>query len=113
MMNDTDLEEYHSIGKPIRWSNKYSYVTGTRHEEHGTRTYDVNGSRLPSVTTILGRTKNQQFIKVKSNNESKEYYLTDVIELINNSGTVKTKKIDNPKEIMGINTIKQLELLQK
>ena len=42
--------------------------------------------------------------KVKSNNESKEYYLTDVIELINNSGTVKTKKIDNPKEIMGINT---------
>ena len=51
--------------------------------------------------------------KVKSNNESKEYYLTDVIELINNSGTVKTKKIDNSKEIMGINTIKQLELLQK
>ena len=37
MMNDTDLEEYHSIGKPIKWSNKYSYVTGTRHEnmEHG------------------------------------------------------------------------------
>ena len=51
--------------------------------------------------------------KVKSNNESKEYYLTDVIELINNSGTVKTKKIDNPKEIMGINTIKQLESFQK
>tara|TARA_Y100001936_G_scaffold113832_1_gene111717 strand:+ start:452 stop:1171 length:720 start_codon:yes stop_codon:yes gene_type:complete len=51
--------------------------------------------------------------KVKSNNESKEYYLTDVIELINNNGTVKTKKINNPKEIMGINTIKQLELLQK
>ena len=47
--------------------------------------------------------------KVKANNESKEYYLTDVIELINNNGTVKTKKIDNPKEIMGINTIKQLE----
>ena len=51
--------------------------------------------------------------KVKSNNESKEYYLTDVIELINNSGTVKTKKIDNPKEIMGINTIKQLESFHK
>ena len=62
-MNDTDLEEYHSIGKPIKWSNKYTYVTGTRHEEHGTRTYDVNGSRLPSVTTILGATKNQQFLK--------------------------------------------------
>ena len=63
MMNETDLEEYHSIGKPIKWSNKYTYVTGTRHEEHGTRTYDVNGARLPSVTTILGATKNQQFLK--------------------------------------------------
>ena len=30
---------------------------------HGTRLYDVNGTRLPSVTTILGKTKNQQFIK--------------------------------------------------
>ena len=51
--------------------------------------------------------------KVKSNNESKEYYLTDVIELINNSGTVKTKKIDDPKEIMGINTSKQLESFEE
>ena len=62
-MDDNDLNEYHSIGKPIKWSTKYSYVTGTRHEEHGTRTYDVNGARLPSVTTILGATKNQQFLK--------------------------------------------------
>ena len=51
--------------------------------------------------------------KVKSNNESKEYYLTDVIELINNNGIVKTKKIDDPKEIMGINTIKQLESFEE
>ena len=62
-MDEKDLNEYHSIGKPIKWSNKYTYVTGTRHEEHGTRTYDVNGSRLPSVTTILGATKDQQFLK--------------------------------------------------
>ena len=61
MMEDKDLDEYNSIGKPIRWSSKYTYVTGTRHEDHGTRTYDVNGARLPSVTTILGATKNQQF----------------------------------------------------
>ena len=51
--------------------------------------------------------------RVKSNNKSKEYYLTDVIELINNNGIVKTKKIDNPKEIMGINTIKQLESFEE
>ena len=62
-MEDKDLNEFHSIGKPIPWSNKYTYVTGTRHDDHGTRTYDVNGSRLPSVTTILGATKDQQFLK--------------------------------------------------
>ena len=37
-MDDTDLEEYHSIGKPIKWSNKYDLcvmVHGTRNMEHG------------------------------------------------------------------------------
>ena len=47
----------------MKKNNKYTYITGTRIEDHGSRLYDVNGSRLPSVTTILGRTKDQQFIK--------------------------------------------------
>jgi hypothetical protein len=63
MMEDKDLNEYHSIGKPIKYNGKYSYITGTRIEDQGTRIYDVNGSRLPSVTTILGATKDQQFLK--------------------------------------------------
>ena len=63
MMDKEDLLEYENIGRKIKRNDKYSYVTGTRIEDHGTRLYDVNGSRLPSVTTILGKTKNQQFIK--------------------------------------------------
>ena len=63
MMTDEDIKEYHNIGKPIKHSEKYKYVDALQIEEHGTRLYDVNGSRLPSVTTILGATKNQQFIK--------------------------------------------------
>ena len=63
MMSDKDIEEYHNIGRKIKHSEKYTYVDATRTEEHGTRLYDVNGTRLPSVTTILGKTKNQQFIK--------------------------------------------------
>ena len=47
----------------MRKSDRYSYVRGTQIEDHGSRIYDVNGSRLPSVTTILGRTKDQQFLK--------------------------------------------------
>ena len=63
MMDDKDIQEYHNIGKPIKFSDKYSYVKGTQIDDHGSRTYDVNGSRLPSVTTILGATKDQQFLK--------------------------------------------------
>ena len=62
-MEDKDLDEYHSIGKPIKYNSKYTYVDASRIEDQGTRLYDVNGSRLPSVTTILGATKNQQFLK--------------------------------------------------
>ena len=63
MMEDKDLNEYHSIGKPIKYNGKYSYITGTRIEDQGTRLYDVNGSRLPSVTTILGATKRSTIFK--------------------------------------------------
>ena len=62
-MSDQDIEEYHNIGKAIKHSEKYKYQDATRIEEHGSRLYDVNGTRLPSVTTILGKTKDQQFIK--------------------------------------------------
>jgi genome maintenance exonuclease 1 len=63
MMSDKDIEEYHNIGRSIKYNGKYNYVDASRIEEHGSRTYDVLGTRLPSVTTILGATKNQQFLK--------------------------------------------------
>ena len=63
MMSDKDIEEYHNIGRSIKHNGKYNYVDASRIEEHGSRTYDVLGTRLPSVTTILGATKNQQFLK--------------------------------------------------
>ena len=63
MMNDEDIQEYHNIGRKIPKSDRYTYVDASRIEDQGTRLYDVNGTRLPSVTTVLGRTKNQQFLK--------------------------------------------------
>ena len=47
----------------MKRNDRYSYVRGTQIEDHGSRIYDVNGYRLPSVTTILGRTKDQKFLK--------------------------------------------------
>ena len=63
MMGEKVLLEYEIIGRKIKRSDKYTYGDSTRIEDHGTRLYDVNGARLPSVTTILGKTKNQQFLK--------------------------------------------------
>ena len=43
--------------------DKYSYAHGTRYTDNGSRNYDVAGYRLPSVTTILGRTKDDTYLK--------------------------------------------------
>ena len=47
----------------MKKNDRFKYVSGTQITDHGSRTYDINGARLPSVTTILGKTKNQQFLK--------------------------------------------------
>ena len=47
----------------MKKNNKYNYVDGRQINEDGGRLYDVAGYRLPSVTSILSRTKDQQFIK--------------------------------------------------
>ena len=63
MMSEEDIQEYHNIGRAIKKSEKYKYINGIQSTDHGSRIYDVAGYRLPSVTTILGRTKDQQFLK--------------------------------------------------
>jgi hypothetical protein len=47
----------------IKKIDRYTYVQGTRFMDNGSRNYDVAGQRLPSVTTILGRTKDDTFLK--------------------------------------------------
>ena len=49
----------------MKINNKYNYIQGKQITDHGTgtRVYDIDNSRLPSVTTILGATKNQDFLK--------------------------------------------------
>ena len=48
----------------MKKSNKYSYITGKQitDGDTGVRHYDFQGMRLPSVTTILAKTKNQSYI---------------------------------------------------
>ena len=50
--------------------------------------------------------------RIKSNNAANEYYLTDVIELIKENSPVQAKKINDPSEVIGINTTTQLNSLE-
>ena len=47
----------------MKKSDRYNYVRVPRSDDEGNRTYNVQGARLPSVTTILSRTKDQGFLK--------------------------------------------------
>ena len=50
---------------------------------------------------------------IKTNNASKEYYLTDAIGLAQESSMkIKAIKIQNSDEVIGVNTINQLEELE-
>jgi len=46
----------------MKWNKLYKYPESTRSTKEGFRTYDVNDEKLPSVTTILGATKDQEAI---------------------------------------------------
>ena len=67
-MDEKDLKEYEDnikLVSSLKKANKFNYIEGKQitDEKSGHRIYDIVGYRLPSVTTILGRTKNQQFLK--------------------------------------------------
>ena len=47
----------------MKRNDRYRYATGRQLNEDSGRIYDVAGYRLPSVTSILSRTKDQGFLK--------------------------------------------------
>ena len=49
-----------STDKTWTWNKLYHYPPSTRSTTDGLRTYDVGNEKLPSVTTILGKTKSAE-----------------------------------------------------
>ena len=47
----------------MKKNDRYNYVPVPRSDDRGARTYDVKGIPLPSVTTILARTKDQGYLR--------------------------------------------------
>ena len=46
----------------MKRNEKYNYVQVSRNTDQGSRTYNVSGKKLPSVTTILAQTKDQTYL---------------------------------------------------
>ena len=83
----------------MKINKKYNYVRVSRTTENGSRTYDVNGTKLPSVTTILAQTKDQTYLdrwKAKVGNEEAER----IKNLSSKRGTSMHKFIE--KHITGV-----------
>ncbi len=85
----------------MKKSNKYNYIQGKQITDHesGKRVYDINNSRLPSVTTILAATKNQQFLKDWKGRVGKEE-AERIKNLSSRRGTAMHKFLEN--HIQGI-----------
>ena len=77
----------------IKKLEKYSYATGKRFMDHGARNYEVAGYRLPSVTTILGRTKDDTYLK----------------KWIADKGEKEAERIKNASAVRGTSMHKYLE----
>ena len=80
-------------GKNDKKLDKYSYVGGTRYMDNGSRNYEVAGYRLPSVTTILGRTKDDTYLK----------------KWIADKGKKEAERIKNASAVRGTSMHKYLE----
>ena len=77
----------------IKKNTKYSYAHGIRYVGHGARNYEVAGYRLPSVTTILGRTIDDTFLK----------------DWIAKKGKKEAERIKNASAVRGTSMHKYLE----
>ena len=83
----------------MKHNDKYNYHQGTRITDHGTRVYEIGGFKLPSVTTILAKTKDQEYLnrwKAKVGYEEAER----IKNLSSKRGTSMHKFIE--KHIQGI-----------
>jgi len=47
----------------MKYIKRFDYAHGQTEEVHGERRYDIMGMKLPSVTTILDKTKDKSYLK--------------------------------------------------
>jgi len=93
----------------MKKNDKYTYAPGSRTTDHesGHRTYDFKGTKLPSVTTILSRTKDQSYLdkwKAKVGYEEAER----IKNLSSKRGTAMLSSWRNTYKAAGTTTLRKL-----
>jgi len=107
----TDLEDPKSYGRIVREDDRVVKIV-----EH--RDANSNEREIKEINTgIYVFEKNTLFEALKEirpDNVKKEYYLTDTINIIKEKGNhITAYKTNNPEEVAGINTRKELTEIEK
>ena len=86
----------------MKKADKFNYITGKQITDPGTgtRVYEIVGNRLPSVTTILGKTKDQEFIK-RWKAKAGEAKAEEIKNLSSKRGTAMHKFLESYVEGVG------------
>ena len=93
----------------MKKNDKYNYVRGSRTMDHGSRTYQVDGFNLPSVTTILSRTKDQSILtkwRNKVGHEEAERIFN--LNLVASAGLACISSWRNISKTQGTRTLRRL-----
>ena len=91
----------------MKLNKKYNYVRGVQAMEHGSRIYDFNGMRMPSVTTILSKTKDQSFLTAWKNKVGHEN-AERIKNVSSNRGTAMHKFLEKHIEDVGYDDLTTL-----
>jgi bifunctional UDP-N-acetylglucosamine pyrophosphorylase / glucosamine-1-phosphate N-acetyltransferase len=106
------LKEPNGYGRVLR--NADGQIASIIEERDATDTHkkieEVNaGSYVASAQFLFSALE-----KVKNNNEQGEYYLPDIVSIgLDEGKRIVTVRVDDPHEIMGINTREELALMEK
>ena len=98
----------------MKKTDKFNYITGKQitDPDTGKRVYEVDKYRLPSVTTILGQTKDQSFIK-KWKEKVGEAKAEEIKNLSSKRGTSMHKFLESYIEGVGYDDLTDIGVQAK
>lgn len=106
----TDLKNPDGYGRIVK-NNNNRLTKIVEHKDANTQELSI--SEINSGIYIFDcDTLKENIVRIDNNNAQKEYYLTQIFDFIKSENS-NVNKIENSHEILGVNTIHELEKLEK